>query len=279
MAYIDRPVLNNNPNAVILASMSENPSGVYNRSEIAFKYDEQEQKWFVYNVNKTPIPKDLGIYIIVQKPAAIVKTKMQVTKDTLPQVFRPILKTDSLASNVPKDIDFPNWSFEKGLSGWTKEGTAFNNQPTFGDNIVTNRILTNMELNNGGVGGDYWKGQVYNIGRSGNNWIGTYENNPANGGRFFQTQGDAPTGVLTSDEFSITVNNCYFTIGGGADAQNLYVELQIKQADGVWSSAVKKTSFRNNELMYRERIDLTPYKGKTARIKIVDISNGNWGTH
>lgn len=277
VAYIDRPVLNNNPNAVILGSMSENPSGVYNRSEIAFKYDEQEQKWFVYNVNKTPIPKDLGIYIIVQKPAAIVKTKMQVTKDTLPQVIRPILKTDSLVSNVPKDVDFPNWNFEKGLTGWTKEGTAFNNQPTFGDNVVTTRILTNMELSNGGVGGDYWKGQVYNIGRNGNNWIGTYENNPANGGRFFQTQGDAPTGVLTSDEFSITVNNCYFNIGGGADAQNLYVELQVKQADGVWSSAVKKTSFRNNELMYRERIDLTPYKGKTARIKIVDISNGNWG--
>lgn len=279
VAYIDKPSLNNNPGAVILASMSENPSGVYNRSEIAFKYDDKEQKWYVYNLDKTPIPKDLGMYIIVQKPTFVKTiTKTPVIKDTLPQVIKPTITNGTLTPLVTKDVDFPNWNFEQGLSGWTKEGTAFNTQPTFGDNVATTRILNQMELSNGGIGGDYWKDQGYDVGRNGNNWIGTYENNPGgSGSRFYQTQGDGPMGILTSDEFSITTNNCYFLIGGGTDAQNLFVELQIKQADGSWASAAKKTSFRNSELMYRERIDISIYKGKTARIRIVDNSNGNWG--
>ncbi len=276
--YIDKPVLNGNPGAQILASMSENPSGVYNRSEIGFKYDEKEQKWYVYNLNNTPVPKDLGIYIIVQKPTSVItKTKFPVKKDSLPLVIKPIITDGTLTPLITKDVEFPNWNFEQGLTGWAKEGTAFNNQPTYGDNVATTRILSQMELNNGGIGGDYWKDQGYDIGRNGNNWLGTYENNPVSGGHFFQTQGDGPTGALTSDEFTITTNNCYFLIGGGADAQNLFVELQIKQADGSWVSAVKKTSFRNSELMYRERIDITAYKGKTARIRVVDNSSVNWG--
>ncbi len=273
IAYIDRSVLNNNPDAIILASMSEDPSGVKNKSDIGFKYDDKEKMWYVYNLNGTPVPKDLGINIIVEKPTFTAKIKLPVVKDSIQKVIKPPVLTEI----VPNDVDFPNWDFEKGLTGWTKEGTAFNNQPTFGDNVSTNRLLSQMELNNGGVGGDYWKDQGYNIGRNSNNWLGTYENNPYTGGTLFQIQGDAPIGVLTSAEFTITVNNCYFLIGGGADAQKLYVELQIKAPDGSWLSTTKRTSFRNNEIMYRERIDLTPYKGKTGRIKIVDNSNGNWG--
>ena len=263
VAYIDKASLNNNPGAQILASLSTSPSGVYSKEDIAFKYDEKEKKWYVYHTDNSPIKKDLGMYIIVTNPT-FVKTKTPVQKDS----------TTKAAIN---DVDFPNWSFEKGLDQWTKTGTAFNNQPAFQDNVITTRILSNMELNSGGVGGDYWKDQGYNIGRSGNNWIGTYENNPYNSGKIFQTQGDGPTGTLTSAEFNITTNHCYFSIGGGADAQKLFVNLQIKQPNGSWLSAVKKTSFRNNEIMYREKINISSYKGKIARIQIVDSSNGNWG--
>ena len=175
-----------------------------------------------------------------------------------------------------KDINFPNWNFEDGLTGWSTEGTAFNNQPVYGDNVLTSRILYEMELNNGGVGGDYWKDQGYDIGRNGGYWIGTYENN-LNGKSFFQTQGDGPTGILTSSEFMITTDYCYFLISGGSDAQNLFVELQVKQPDGAWVSAIKKSAFRNGELFYRERMDLAPYKTKVARIRVVDNSSGGWG--
>ena len=150
VAYIDKPALNNNPGAEILASMSEHPSGIYSKSEIGFKYDNKKQKWYVYNLDNTPITKDLGMYIIVQKPT-YVKTNTPIIKDTLPRVIKPIITDGTLTPLVTKDVEFPNWNFEKGLSEWSKEGTAFNNQPTFGDNVATTRILSRMELNNGGV--------------------------------------------------------------------------------------------------------------------------------
>jgi hypothetical protein len=164
-----------------------------------------------------------------------------------------------------RDNDFPNWNFEQGLTGWSKEGTAFNNQPTFGHNIVTQRILYKMEYNQGGVGGDYWKDQGMNHGYNGGFWIGTYENNPKGGNQMFQTQGDQPVGVLTSPEIVITTSYCYFLIGGGADPQRLYVEFQTKQADGNWKTEIVKSSFRNNEMMYRERMDIAAYINKTGR--------------
>ncbi len=276
VAYIDRAALNNKPDAQFYASMSVQPSGVYSTSDIAFKYDEKVKMWYVYHTDNTPIKKDLGMYIIVPN-ATLTKRLPPVVKDTTSNVVKPQIITGVIQPAIQKDVEFPNWSFEKGLDGWTKEGNAFNSQPTFQDNIVTTRILSGMELNNGGVGGDYWKDQGYNIGRKGNNWIGTFENNPYNSGKIFQTQGDGLTGTLTTSEFTITTNNCYFLLGGGADAQKLYVELQIKQVDNSWTSVAKKTSFRNNERMYRERIDISPYKGKIARIRIVDNSNSNWG--
>ena len=279
VAYINKSSLNGKPDAVIFASMAENPTGVFEPKEIAFKYDEIAKQWYVYNVDGSPIKKDLGLSIIVQKPGSfITKIKLPVVKDTTPLISNPVITNGTLTTLITKDIDLPNGNFENGLTGWTKEGTAFDNQPTFGDNVATTRILYQMELNNGGVGGDYWKDQGYDVGRNGSMWIGTYENNPGVGGNsFFKTQGDGPTGTLTSSEFIITTNYCYFLIGGGADAQKLFVELQIKQPDGNWLSAVKRSSFRNNEMLYRERIDLAAYKDKVARIRIVDNSNGNWG--
>lgn len=229
---------------------------------------------FTFYTN-APVHKDPGVNTAVQ-PTAPVSTNMQRTNDTIIRVVRPVLKTDSLTSITIKDVDFPNWDFEQGLSGWTKEGTAFNNQPTRGDNISTQRVLYQMEYNNGGVGGDYWKDQGFNQGYKNRNWIGTYENN-SNGNTFLQTQGDGPTGTLTSDEVIITTNFCYFLIGGGADAQRLYVELQIKQPDGSWIRQAVKSCFRSSEQMYREKFSLQGLQNKTARIRIVDNSSGGWG--
>lgn len=277
VAYINKSSLNGKPDAVIFASMAENPTGVYEPKEIAFKYDDAAKQWYVYNVDGSPIKKDLGLSIIVQKPGAgIAKTNFIIKRDTAKQVLNPVIKNGSLAVIVTKDVEFPNWDFEQGLTGWSKEGTAFNNQPTRGDNISTQRILYHMEYKNNGIGGDYWKDQGYNQGYKNDHWIGTYENNP-NRTNFLKTQGDEPMGTLTSDEVQITTAFCYFLISGGADAQRLYVELQIKQPDGTWKRQTIKNCFRNSELMYREKFSLQGLQNKMARIKIVDNSNGNWG--
>ena len=272
VAYIDRSVLNGNPEAQILASMSENPSGVKNKSDIGFKYDDKEKMWYVYNLNGTPVPKDLGINIIVEKPKFSVKGNQPIIINEI----SPIIKVNTLTALVTKDVEFPNWNFEKGLSGWGKEGTAFNSQPTSGDNITTQRILYSMDHNNNGIGGDYWKDQGFNNGYKDKFWIGTYENNP-DGRRAFQTQGDAATGILTSDEVLITTSFCYFLIGGGADAQRLYIELQTKLPDGSWKREAVKSCFRSSEQFYREKFSLQGLQNQTARIRIVDNSTGNWG--
>lgn len=188
------------------------------------------------------------------------------------------IKPETLDAVVIRDVDFDNWGFEFGLRGWTKEGTAFDRQPTAGYNVSVSRVLTKMELANGGVGGDYWRDLGFPVGSKGTYWIGTYENNPGTAGSVFgATQGDTPTGALTSPEFKVTQDYCYFLLGGGAVPAAVWVELQAKQADGSWRTEAKRTSFRNSELMYRENFPLAAVKGKIARLRIVDRGTGNWG--
>ena len=89
-------------------------------------------------------------------------------------------------------LNYVNPGFENGLEHWQATGTAFANQPVIGNTVTTERVLTQMEYARGGIGGDYWKGLSYLIGIKGNKWIGTYEN----------SNGDAPTGTLTSSPFA-----------------------------------------------------------------------------
>ena len=194
-----------------------------------------------------------------------------------PKVAPPV-KLQSLTPVTFKDVDFDNWGFEHGLRGWTKTGTAFDRQPTFGDNVSTDRVLPQMEFRNGGVGGDYWKDQGYPNGYKGRFWVGTYEDHPGGAGSTFgATQGDAPTGTLLSPEFEITRNRCDFLLGGGSLPGDLHVALEIEQADGSWRQEATRTSFRNSELLVREGFDLTAWKGKKARIRITDAATGPWG--
>lgn len=166
----------------------------------------------------------------LEKPVKTLPVPVQtVPVQTVPVKTAPPVVTVNprvLTDLTARDVDFQNWGFEKGLVGWTAEGTAFATQPTVGYNIATQRVLYTMEYNNGGLGGDYWKNMGINPGYTDNYWIGTYENNPR-GNQFMNVQGDAPVGKLTSQEFKLTTNYCYFNIGGGADPGRLYVDLQM----------------------------------------------------
>jgi hypothetical protein len=165
IAYLDHPTLNNNSNQQIIGIASHNPNGVYNNAFIDFAYDEKEKMWYVFNTNKKPIPKDLGIYMIItekgvaQAPQPLPKgpavkkvpVKGTPTARITKEVAQPtmeVIKPGALISQVMYDVDFPNWNFEDGLNGWTQSGIAFKNQPTFGDNVLTNRVLQNMNLRN-----------------------------------------------------------------------------------------------------------------------------------
>ena len=102
-----------------------------------------------------------------------------------------------------------NFDFERGnLYGWTKSGTAFNFQPTYGDNPTARR-----------------RGQPARM--QGKWWIGTFEKRPNPRSRAGATQGDRPTGTLSSMRFRIVGNHIDFLIGGGCNIHYTRAELVI----------------------------------------------------
>ena len=112
-----------------------------------------------------------------------------------------------------------SFDFENGIDGWEKTGTAFNNQPTFGDN-PTARI----------------KGQPAN--QQGDWWIGGYEDRPSEAADAGKVQGDGPKGTLTSPRFRIVGQNISFLIGGGCDMTSVRAELIVDNKVTVISESI-----------------------------------------
>ncbi len=203
-----------------------------------------------------------------------------------------------------------NWDFERGLDSWSiAYGDAFNNQPTWGDNVTVSRALP-PGFNHSQVqalGGDYWN-SLYNIGQHSNRWIGTYEDHPEQEARERgRTQGDRKTGAIVSQEF--TIERAYITllVGGGRDL-NLAVEpnevVAVRsvarfagEAGGppaivspdITLAAVLQTrdgerwvdrryaTGKNSEIFDRWAWDVRDLTGRRARIVIVDHRADSWG--
>ena len=110
------------------------------------------------------------------------------------------------------------FDFETGLSGWKRTGTAFNNQPTYGDNPTARN-----------------RGQPAK--QQGDWWIGGYENRPSKAAKPGAVQGDGPQGTLASPFFKIVGKRISFLIGGGCDIKKLRAELivdhQVRQPDRI----------------------------------------------
>ena len=100
------------------------------------------------------------------------------------------------------------FDFENGIGGWTKTGTVFDNQPTYGDNPTARNRDQPAEQQ-----GDFW--------------IGGFENRPSKEAPAGEIQGDEPQGTLTSPPLKIMGKAISFLIGGGCDMNTVRAELII----------------------------------------------------
>ncbi len=282
---LDNPLLNNKPAAGFYVSPVWNPEGkggVYNNSDITLTYDKISAKWRILNINGNPVATGASFNIMITETRDL-KNNLEVIKPEINNVNVAVI------TNL-QSIARANLGFENSFAGnWVASGNAFSNQPVEGNTVMSERMLTKMRYENGGIGGDYWKGVSYPIGIKGNKWIGTYE----------KENGDAPIGTLTSISFIANDRYLTFLLGGGKDINKLYVELQVKKSDyeaawgagkhGLWgdtddgfTSVSRVSSLLNSEELYRYYFDLDgelnhQYAGKTIRIKIVDDKTGGWG--
>ncbi|XP_015768591.1 PREDICTED: uncharacterized protein LOC107347206 isoform X2 [Acropora digitifera] len=144
------------------------------------------------------------------------------------------------------------FDFEAGIHDWEKTGSAFNNQPTYGDNPTARN-----------------KGQRAN--QQGDWWIGGAEDRPSKSARAGQIQGDAPKGTLTSPYFRIIGGHISFLIGGGCDIKTVRAELIVGK------KVVRSATGECNETMKRKAWNVHAYVGRRARVKLVDFSSGHWG--
>ena len=139
------------------------------------------------------------------------------------------------------------------LSNWTLNGTAFNNQPTYGNNTLSrkDRSWSNYK-------GDWW--------------IGTFENRSSPSEPFGGDQGDNPQGSMTSPSFQITGKFLTFLIGSGCEDNAVRAELIV---DGV--VVCKETPATCDEAMKEKNWNVTGYAGKHAQLRLVDHYSGGWG--
>jgi hypothetical protein len=167
---------------------------------------------------------------------------------------------DYVVVGSPADSMKPRttWDFETGdLIGWHKTGTAFDFQPTVGDNTharsvygrntsaetkirehteaIQTRVYHDPQTEQQLMYShrDFINQQVYqpNLGQESNQqrqyWIGTYENRTHDNITAGTTQGDAPQGTLTSDPFRLDGDSISFLVGGGCDINAVRVELVV----------------------------------------------------
>ncbi|MDB5292517.1 MAG: sacC [Phycisphaerales bacterium] len=122
-------------------------------------------------------------------------------------------------------------------AGWTATGDAFGSGPAHG-------TLPNQQQVSGFLG----KGLV-------NSYL----------------NGDKSTGTLTSPEFTIERRYINFLVGGGAHEGKTCINLLID------AKIVRTATGQEDEHLDWATWDVTGFKGKAAKIQIVDSETGGWG--
>ena len=149
------------------------------------------------------------------------------------------------------------------LSNWTLNGTAFNNQPTYGDN-PSERFKKKGE------------GRNEPSKHQGDWWIGTFENRPSSSHPAGEIQDDDPQGSMTSPSFLIDANFLTFLIGAGCQNFETRAELIV---DGglIFNTKAEKGSTDCIETMYEKSWNVSRFTGSRAQLRLIDHASGHWG--
>jgi microsomal dipeptidase-like Zn-dependent dipeptidase len=184
-----------------------------------------------------------------------------------------VLLTSSAYAQAP--VGLTNPSFERGLEGWVKTGTAFDSQPTYRDNVLAVRVGPVT------LGGSYWTDLPYPVGNRGDFWVGTYESRPNGSIPTGRIQGDGPTGTLTSHEFRLPADARFisFLIGGGGDVATARIELlEARSGTYVAIPGVPSKTGHHSEILRRDWWSVGALdRSKAYVIRIIDHATGHWG--
>jgi hypothetical protein len=110
--YIDHPLTNDNPNAIVLVTGNQNPgggSGTHNNNPIAVMYDEGVKKWNVENLNSADMPTGAAFNVLIPATDSAAFVHTATTANT----FGHYTYIDhSLTNDNPNAIVFvtQNWS-------------------------------------------------------------------------------------------------------------------------------------------------------------------------
>ena len=165
-----------------------------------------------------------------------------------------------------------NNDFETGdLTDWEeKTGTAFDFQPTWGDNpTARNRGQPSKHQ------GDWWLGLAERYqgpvkGAAKGQKPGDMQLNNAGG-----VAPDFPQGTLTSIEFTIVGETMNFLMGGGNRAWDTAEPCCVNLVSN--GDVVRTVTGDNNETMTRKEWDVSDLKGDTVQLVVIDQSSGGWG--
>jgi hypothetical protein len=165
-----------------------------------------------------------------------------------------VIRADTLRWSGEYPYVYRPWPL---TGSWTNvSGNAFLFQPVF--------------LNN-----PYARGVNVDIGFEGMCWLSSYERyqGPLGVGTPGAFQGDAPTGLIRSKEFTITGNSMRLLVGGGDFPDHCYVAL-VNASD---RQVLLKETGKNTDEMDERAWDLRPYKGARAYIEVLDNSSAPGG--
>jgi hypothetical protein len=176
------------------------------------------------------------------------------------------------------------WDFEGGNLGDFSvvpgHGTAFDQQPVFGDNLKARNAPWSNALLGGGMEGDWW--------------VGTYDLRPTPATAPGGVQGDGVTGVIQSSPF-VLVPGAQFDalVGAGRHpwtaafdpdtppAPNnttapTVLTLERMVAPDNWEVIFSSAGI-NNETLHSVHWDASAYAGETVRLRVYDLHTGGWG--